>query len=647
MSGKTYLGGVRGAAGADDSPHRKRAHAPSQTMRQEPRRLRHNVEVAIGESRVLALRDVSFDVAPGEVLGVIGESGAGKSMVARLLARLLPPQFRVARGTVIFKGQDLMALSALEHRALLGREICFIPQEPRAALDPVMTIGAQFHEHLARIGMGSRGERERLAVEALSAVKLPEPEHMLNRYAHQLSGGQCQRVLIAMAFVSKPALIVADEPTTALDVMTQAVIVGLLGDLCRQNGTAAILITHDLKLAVHVCDKTLVLYAGEVAEQGSARDIFRAPVHPYTRALQLVNPPLTGPRRTLVALPDHMPSLGSLVSVTGCRFAPRCPQGVPACTAAPLATTHLSPTRQVRCIAASSAQTDAAPLTALLPTHAPAGPGRAPLLEVAGLSKHFRRDAGLFRAGAPIVAVKDFNLSLHAGEFVGIVGQSGSGKSTVARLLVGLEAPTAGTMRVDGRSIVGEDPATRAARVANLQMIFQDPQSALNPRRTIEHLVTYAMAAGDMRHTPQARRQRARELLEATGLSPAMASRYPSQLSGGQRQRVNIARALCRAPRILIADEILSGLDVSVQAQILNLLLKLRQETEISLLLISHDLAAVRYLCTRVLVMFNGDVVESGPVDQVLSQPQHEYTKRLVASIPPDDVDTAWPRLAA
>ncbi|MDE1186859.1 MAG: ABC transporter ATP-binding protein [Pantoea sp.] len=608
-----------------------------------------DVAVTVGGHEVLALNGVSFDVEPGEVLGIIGESGAGKSMIGRLIGRLLPPQFRVARGALRFKGQDLHALTDQEHRALLGRDICFIPQEPRAALDPVMTIGAQFHEHLERMGIGSRAERTRVARDALAAVKLPDPGRMLHCYAHQLSGGQCQRVLIAMAFASKPALIVADEPTTALDVMTQAVIVKLLADLCREHGTAVILITHDLKLALHVCDKTLVLYAGEVAESGRAGDLYRQPAHPYTRALQLVNPPLTGPRRELVSLPDHMPTLGKLADVAGCRFASRCPQASAECSAAPVPLTVLSATQAVRCIKALPARGLEAPerLPPLLAHMEPAPESAPAVLEVSGLSKQFRRAGGWFRPGAPVVAVKDFNLKLAAGEFVGIVGQSGSGKSTVARLLVGLETPTSGAIRVDGRSVVGEDKPTRALRVDSMQMIFQDPQSALNPRRTLGSLVTCAMTAGHERHAAPDRLVRARELLAATGLGPDMVSRYPAQLSGGQRQRVNIARALCKTPRILIADEILSGLDVSVQAQILNLLLKLRRESDVSLILISHDIAAVRYLCSRVLVMHDGEVVESGPVDSVLSQPRHEYTRRLVAAIPPDDVDSPWPRLAA
>lgn len=601
-----------------------------------------DVEAQLGEQRVLALRDISLEVGPGEIVGLIGESGAGKSMIGRMLARLLPQRFAITRGELRFQGRDMRAMSAEEHRALLGREICFIPQEPRAALDPVMSIGRQFDEHLLHIGVQGRARRRAMVLEALGAVKLYEPERMLSRHAHQLSGGQCQRVLIAMAFVSRPALVVADEPTTALDVDSQAVIMRLLTDLCRSRRTAALLITHDLNLAAHVCDRTTVLYAGEIAERGSSRMLHKAPLHPYTRALRQVNPPLDGPRRVLPALPDHMPALGEFASLRGCRFAPRCPQMFDACRVAVVGLRTPQPLHDVRCIAVDRIADGAGspPLQPLL-TDAALDKG-GPILQVRDLHKHYRRAAGLFGQGEPVVAVNGFELSLHAGEFVGIVGQSGSGKSTVAKLLLGLEQPTAGDVLVDGRSVLPDDPATRAARIGSLQMIFQDPQSALNPRRTVANLVTYAMVNGDRHSTTAQRLARARELLATTGLSPDMANRYPSQLSGGQRQRVNIARALCNTPRILVADEILSGLDVSVQAQILRVLLQLRQESRISLLLISHDLAAVRYLCSRVLVMYKGEVVESGPVDEVLTSPRHEYTRRLVQAIPPEDLDAPW-----
>ncbi|MGE0799281.1 MAG: dipeptide ABC transporter ATP-binding protein [Lautropia sp.] len=599
-----------------------------------------DVEARLGEHRVLALRDVSLEVGPGEIVGLIGESGAGKSMIGRMLSRLLPASFAITRGELRFQGRDLRAMSAEEHRALLGREICFIPQEPRAALDPVMSIGRQFDEHLRHIGVRDRNRRRAVTLEALVAVKLYEPERMLARHAHQLSGGQCQRVLIAMAFMSQPALIVADEPTTALDVDTQAVIMRLLANLCRSHRTAAILITHDLNLAAHVCDRTTVLYAGEIAERGSSRMLHEAPLHPYTRALRQVNPPLDGPRRVLPALPDHMPSLGELASLHGCRFAPRCPQASDACRVAAIDLRMLQPLHDVRCITADRIGIGGPAPQPLLADAA--GDRGGSILEVRGLHKHYRRAAGLFGQGEPVVAVNGFDLSLQAGEFVGIVGQSGSGKSTVAKLLLGLEKPTAGDVLVDGRSVLADDPATRAARIGSLQMIFQDPQSALNPRRTVANLVTYAMVNGERRASAARRLARARELLATTGLSPEMVHRYPSQLSGGQRQRVNIARALCNTPRILVADEILSGLDVSVQAQILRVLLQLRQASRISLLLISHDLAAVRYLCSRVLVMYQGEVVESGPVDDVLARPRHEYTRRLVQAIPPEDLDAPW-----
>ena len=600
-----------------------------------------DLTVRIAGRDVLALRDLSFKVMPGKVLGLIGESGAGKSMVGRLLSRLLPPNFLVSAGSMVFEGEDLAKLSADEHRELLGHRIAFIPQEPLTSLNPVLSIGAQFSEHLARLGMKGERARRAAAVTHFASVHLPDPEGLLDKFPHQLSGGMCQRVLIAMAFASDPSLILADEPTTALDVMSQALVMELLREMQQKHRTAVILITHDLRLAAHVCDDIMVLYAGESVEYGPAKTVYEDSRHPYTRSLQLSNPPLSGPRQQLATLPDHMPGLTAFAGLAGCRFAPRCPARDAACANHVQSMREVEPGHFVRA-------TDACVNHRIVPgpvVELAAGDtaGLSPILSIAHLNKQYRGRSRLFGSSPPFTAVRDFSLDLYPGEFVGIVGQSGSGKSTVAKLLLGLEAPTSGSIAINGRDVTANDPNIRALRVETLQMVFQDPQSALNPRRMVASLVTQSMEAGSRTATWDQRLERTRELLRETGLAPDTATRFPSQLSGGQRQRVNIARALCSAPKVLVADEIVSGLDVSVQAQILNLLLRLKGELDIGLVFISHDLSVVRYLCSRVLVMHKGDVVESGPTEQVFANPQADYTKRLIAAVPPDDANAPWP----
>ncbi|MCP8937943.1 ABC transporter ATP-binding protein [Alsobacter sp. SYSU M60028] len=597
------------------------------------------LEVSFGAAKVL--RDVSFTLRRGRVLGLVGESGAGKSMLGRVIARNLPEGFAVTGGALSFLGQDLVTIADEPRRQLLGDKIAFIPQEPLTALNPVMTVGRQFDEHLARLGAPRAGRRER-AIAALAELRLRDPASLLERYPFQLSGGMCQRVLIAMAFASGPALIVADEPTTALDVSTQAHIVQIVRALQRDHGTTLLFITHDLRLASHVCDDILVLYAGEVVERGPAREVCAAPRHPYTRALLAANPPLDGAARRLVTLPDTMPGLAAFASLPGCRFAPRCPVKDPACAAATPPLRDIAPGRAVRCTEACL--TGAAAIVDAAPPRPPAPPPGETVLALETVSKHYPGERDwLGRRRPGVDAVKPLDLTVRAGEFVGVVGESGSGKSTLAKLVMGLEAATGGRIAVDGKDVTVNDPAARRVRLGALQMVFQDPQSALNPRRPVSRLITQAMEAGDGRWSEAERVARARALLEETGLSPDLLGRYPSQLSGGQKQRVNIARALCVTPRLLVADEIVSGLDVSVQAQILNLLLDLRRERGIGLVFISHDLAVVRYLCDRVVVMRHGEVVESGDTDTVFAAPRHPYTRALLAAVPPEDPDRPWP----
>ncbi len=588
------------------------------------------VTARLGGIDVELLRRVSFELAAGGVLGLVGESGAGKSMVGRLIAGLLPDGFRVSAGRVMFDGADLLGQPAAAVRRLLGRRIAFIPQEPSAALDPVRTIGWQFGQHLARLGV-ARGMRPARAAAALAEVGLRDPAGVLGRYAHQLSGGECQRVLIALAFCSAPALVVADEPTTALDVTTQATIVALLRRMQAAHGTAVLFITHDLRLAHDVCDDVMVLYAGDPVERGPADRLFTAPAHPYTRALLAANPRLTGPRTMLRALPDTMPGPLAFAAAPGCRFASRCEIADPACAASPPVWRLVAEGHDVGCAPACQAGLRRVAAAAM---PAPANAG-VPVLRVAGLGKVY--PGGWGRPAT--VALEPVSLEVAPGEIVGIVGESGSGKSTLARLLVGLETPSSGTVTLDGTDVTAANRANDARRRAALQMVFQNPQSALNPRHTVNQLVTQAMEVA--RAPMAARHARAAELLRAIGLSPELGGRYPFQLSGGQRQRVNIARALCATPRILLADEIVSGLDVSVQAQLLNLLLRLRDEMGVAILVISHDLSVVRYLCDRVLVLHRGRMVESGAAAEMFARPRSDYTRALLAACPPDPLPVA------
>ncbi|MCW5770204.1 MAG: ABC transporter ATP-binding protein [Rhodospirillaceae bacterium] len=606
------------------------------------------VTATIGGGRVDVLRRIGFALEAGKVLGLVGESGAGKSMIGRLIGGVLPPGFEVSSGRLSFDGHDVLGLPRAARNRLLGRDIAFVPQQPMTSLNPVRKIGSLFDEHLRHVGIANAGDRHSRALAALADVHLHGADGILKRYAHQLSGGMCQRVLIAMAFASRPRLLIADEPTTALDVITQARIVQLLRELNHQHGTAVIFITHDLGLAAQVCDDIIVMYAGEAVEQAPAKALLADPRHPYTAALLRCNPGLSGPRRRLTALPDHMPGLGVLKDLPGCRFAPRCPVADAACAASTPPWTEVGPRRWLRadgrCRAAAGAR-EAEPLA--LP-HLDVAPASPPLLRVTGLGKTFVNRHPLFVwQSSRVPAVRDVSFELRAGEFLGVVGQSGSGKTTLARMLIGLEEPSAGRIELAGEDVTGLFSSHAATRLRNIQMIFQDPQSALNPRRSVASLVTQPMEAGTGdRDWPQ-RLARARELLKSTGMAPEAAERYPSQLSGGQRQRVNIARALCSTPRVLVADEIVSGLDVSVQAQILQLLLDLRQQADFALLLISHDLSVVRYLCDRVMVMYRGDVVESGKTEEVFANPRHWYTRALIAAVPPDDPHAPWNPIAA
>jgi len=588
------------------------------------------VESRLADGRRLpVLSGISFALEAGKVLGLVGESGAGKSMIGRTIAQLLPPGFSVTAGSLSFAGRDLVRMGAQARRQLLGREIAFIPQEPLGALNPVMTIGAQFGEHLSRLGIRAEKRRRDEAQVLLEAVHLPRAVQLLRQYPHELSGGMCQRVLIAMAFASRPKLVIADEPTTALDATIQARIIGLMGEMRDAYGAALVFITHDLRLAAKFCDEVMVLYAGRAVEKGETRDLLSAPLHPYTRCLQLAVPSLSALDRDLFTLPGEMPGLARLAGLHGCRFARRCPNVGEICRNEEPKLSPVAPKREAACFRTEMTLDIKVPNQGI-----PAQPKLAsPLLLVEALEKRYRSRRGLL-ACTELAAVDGVSFTVSENEFVGVVGESGSGKSTLAKLIIGLETPSSGRIELGGHDASDRSENARRRRLESAQMVFQDPQSALNPRRRVASIVTQVLEAAAPRLPASARQLRAEELLAEVGLSAELGARYPSQLSGGQKQRVNIARALCATPKLLIADEIVSGLDVSVQAQLIALLRRLRRELSFALLLISHDLAVVRKLCERVLVMWRGKIVEQGVTAEVFARPRHPYTRELIAAVP-------------
>jgi peptide/nickel transport system ATP-binding protein len=470
---------------------------------------------------------------------------------------------------------------------------------------------------------------------------LRRPADLLSQYPHQLSGGMCQRVLIALAFSSDPRLVVADEPTTALDATIHPPILRLIAEMQQQHGTAVVFITHDLRLAAQLCDQIVVMYAGRAIESGIARSILSEPAHPYTRCLQLANPTMHEARRTLYVMSDQMPSLRQLANMRGCHFAARCPLVVADCRQTEPPNVAIANAHRVACIRA----TDVANIATTETVAAKQQGAQRIILQVERLQKRYAVGDGLFGGARMVEAVKDASFSVAENEFVALVGESGSGKSTIAKLLVGLERASGGRILLNGEDLT--DPSLRggARSAASVQMVFQDPQSALNPRRRVASLVTQAMEAGTRHASWEERLKRTAELLSEIGLAADFATRLPGQLSGGQRQRVNIGRALCNIPKILIADEIVSGLDVSIQAQLLNLLTRLRSELGFAMLFISHDLSVVRHMCSRVLVMYRGEIVEQGPIETVFTDPKHAHTRALLSSVPPDDPQAPWPAI--
>ncbi|HUZ55155.1 MAG TPA: ABC transporter ATP-binding protein [Streptosporangiaceae bacterium] len=575
------------------------------------------------------VRAADLALGPGETIGIVGESGSGKSMTARAIMGLLPKGL-VASGQVRYRGLNLLELPERELQAQRGGEIGLILQDPFTMLNPVMTCGKIIGESLLRERRLSRDARREEVVRRLAEVGIRDAS-VADRYPFQLSGGMRQRVGIAAALARDPRVLLADEPTTALDVTTQREVLALIKGIQAARGMSLILITHDLRVAFAVCDRVYVLYAGSLIEVGRSAELDAEPLHPYTLGLLLSEP--SAERRTgeLMTIPGSVPAPDDVAG--SCTFAPRCRWAAPACTEGSPPLAEVAPGRLSACVRVSEIRAEMAILRRQGEKEVDAGPSSSgaatALIQVQDARK-------VFRNGRRTVAALD-GVSIEVGEneSVGIVGESGSGKTTLARILVGLEQPTSGQI------LIGGIPASNWANLSSrdqrklrstIQIVFQDPYSSLNPMRSIGSILREAIAIGE----PEMKDRNAEvgNLLRSVGLPADYAARKPVALSGGERQRVAIARVLAAQPRILICDEPVSALDMSVQAQILNLLIKLRTERGLGYLFITHDLSIVRQVTERLYVMHGGKVVESGPTEDVLSNPRDPYTATLLKSVP-------------
>ncbi|MRR50041.1 MAG: ABC transporter ATP-binding protein [Rhodocyclaceae bacterium] len=577
-----------------------------------------DLSVALGGAR--PVESVSFEIDAGETFALLGESGCGKSMSALALIRLLPPGAQVAGGQVEFDGQDLNRLTEAEMRPLRGGALGMIFQEPAVSLNPVLTIGRQMADPLA-LHKGLTGAvARRRAEELLAAVGIPDPARRVDEYPFQLSGGMKQRAMIAMALAGEPRLLIADEPTTALDVTIQAQVLDLLREVQRQRATAMLLISHDLGVVSTMADRVGVMYAGELVEIADRNAFFRHAAHPYSRRLFEALPE-SGRRGQLATIPGNVPPLGH--HFAGCRFSARCRGGQERCRHETPGWSEIDSGHRVRChfpeagvgLAVPASHTAMAPVAETL---------TAPLLQVENLQVHFPIRRGLLKRPAGYVkAVDGVSLTLAPGRTLALVGESGCGKTTAGKAILRLLQPTAGTVRLAGGEVA-------TIRGREMQMVFQDPFGSLNPRLRVGEIIAEGMAAQGLPIT----QGDLDAVMQQVGLSPEMAKRYPHEFSGGQRQRIAIARALAVEPKLLICDEPTSALDVSVQAQILNLLRDLQIRLGLAYLFITHNIAVVDFLAHEVAVMYLGRIVEQGQVDDVLRGACHPYTQALLAAVP-------------
>ena len=605
-----------------------------------------HTDIEIRSGVVHALSGVDLHVNPGEILGIVGESGSGKTMTALSLMGLLPQGGSVSSGQIILDGQDLTKLALKEKRKLRGTKVGMIFQDPLTSLNPTMKIGLQVCEPLRVHEKLSKKEALERAVEILKRVGMPRPEVVINNYPHQLSGGMRQRVMIAMALVCKPRILIADEPTTALDVTTQMQILDLIDELRDEYQMGVILITHDLGVVAGHTDRVAVMYAGRIVETAPTKTLFTEPKHRYTSSLMAALPERALAAGTkLFSIPGAPPSLTNLP--VGCRFAARCLWATDECRAG-YPDLSGDDTHTFSCFhPVQEGDESPAALQAKLDTQKngdEAGAQQAPLvsskvlLDVKEASREYESaGSGFFKRDKGVVSAVDrVSITVKKGETYGLVGESGCGKSTMGRLIAGLERPSSGAIELDGRDLAtlkGRDAVTIHRDV---QMMFQDSYAAMDPRMRIDQILAEPMS---IQKTGNARQiaERIMEIIEQVGLTEEILDRYPHEFSGGQLQRIGFARSLTLAPDLIVADEPVSALDVSVQAQVLNLMKDLQAELGLSYLFISHDLAVVQYMADRIGVMYLGRIVEEGPAKEVVENPKHPYTKALIDSIPVPD----------
>jgi len=596
--------------------------------------------IDVGESPVRAVDGVTFTIEKGETFALLGESGCGKSMTALAILGLLPaPGGRVVDGKIMLDGDDLTSFSEVAMRDIRGNKIAMIFQEPMSSLNPVLTVGEQIGEVLRRHkGLSGSEEIER-TVELLDSVGIPAPEQRINEYPHQLSGGMKQRVMIAIALAGDPELLIADEPTTALDVTIQLQVLSLLKDLQKKTGMALMLITHDLGVAAQMADHIGVMYAGQMVEMSDSQTFFKNPVHPYSQKLFRALPDMDKRALKLDVIQGTVPSLNE--EFRGCRFAPRCELKEQQCETTEPQWQQLENANGARCHLAGQGVTLAEKTMASHNVSAVREKSDSPILEVSDLKVYFPVQRGLFRRTvANVHAVDGIDLNLQRGRTLALVGESGCGKTTVGKgILQLLRRYTSGNVSFEGQSLMELGGELLRKRRSDIQIIFQDPYSSMNPRMRVFDIVEEGMLAQGLYPNVSERSKRIEQLLEQVGLTADMKYRYPHEFSGGQRQRICIARALAVDPKLIVCDEPTSALDVSVQAQILNLLKDLQDSLGLSYLFITHDLSVVAYLAHEVAVMYLGRIVEQGPVEDVLSAARHPYTRALLSAVPKLDPD--------
>ncbi len=617
-----------------------------------------HTEIRRNGAAVRAVDGVSLTVAAGECLGLVGESGCGKTMTARSVMRLLPAGGVITAGSVVLAGTELTALSERNMQTIRGNDVGMVFQDPSSSLDPTMQVGRQIAESVVVHRGASRAVATARAIEMLSLVKIADPERVARGYPHQLSGGMRQRAMIAAALACEPRLLIADEPTTALDVTTQRDILDLIGDLRAALGMAVILVTHDLGVIAGRTERVAVMYGGRIVEQAATSAVFARPRHPYTEALFEALPEMASSRlasRGLYSIPGRPPDL--VTRSPGCSFAQRCRYVRDWCATHEPALDGDHPGHSYACFfpvgvtgqGGADGQGGAGGRNTLISawvsgrgrqaagreaTAVPADPAAEPLLRVSGLVKDYPVAGGVLgrRSGA-VSAVADVSFELLAGQTFGLVGESGSGKTTLARLLVGLERPDAGAIVFDGADLAAMSARQRRQRRSGIQLMFQDSFASLDPRMRVRSILSEPLAIHKTVRRRGYRRQVLR-ILDEVGLPADAENQYARAFSGGQRQRLALARALIQRPALIVADEPVSALDVSVQAQILNLMRKLQRQYELSYLFISHDLSVIRYMADTIGVMYLGKLVETGPAQEICTAPGHPYTASLIAAVP-------------